>query len=282
MATSQSARRDRLRDFLRIRRAQLRPEDVGLPQGGRRRTTGLRREEVATLAGVGVSWYTWLEQGRDINISSSVLDSIARVLRMTTRERDYFATLAGVTPPAADGPHGPLGVQVLQVLRTWQPNPAYVLDRHLNFVARNTPAREVFGHSENCLFSFFTEPAHRARIGQWRDAAAELVGELRAASSHSPDAPELNRLIAELTDRSEEFAELWARHEVQGYTQTSHALTHPSAGELVFDHTILSIPDRPGDWLVLASPQPGTATRSRLWGTTDDGAQALFTGESAP
>ncbi|MEV3973059.1 helix-turn-helix domain-containing protein [Streptomyces sp. NPDC050698] len=157
---SHDERRTELRGFLRSRRARVSPADVGMTDGGRRRTPGLRREEVAVLADVGVSWYTWLEQGRDIKVSGQVLDAVARVLLLDSAERAHLYRLAGLNPPQpSSAPGGTASPEVRRLLDAWSPRPGYVRDRHWNFAAVNDPARLVFGYGEsdhNCLISFFT------------------------------------------------------------------------------------------------------------------------------
>src|SRR3954470_20156988 len=131
-------RRDQLSDFLRTRRARLTPADVGMAAGGRRRTPGLRREEVAALAGVGVSWYTWLEQGRDITVSTAVLDAISTALRMSEPERIHLYMLSGLNPPPPGGHRGAsVTPELLNLIDAWLPRPAMLQDRHWNLLAIN-------------------------------------------------------------------------------------------------------------------------------------------------
>ncbi|XRQ16159.1 helix-turn-helix transcriptional regulator [Actinomadura welshii] len=261
-------RRAELRDFLRTRRARLTPADVGMPAGGRRRTPGLRREEVAVLAGVGVSWYTWLEQGRDITVSGDVLDAIGRALRLDAAEREHLYLLAGLNPPrAAAGPAAPVTPESRRLLDAWSPRPAYIRERHWNLVAVNDAAREVFGYGDtdhNCLVTFFTSVRHRALEMHWEAVAPDVVGRFRADAARHPDDPEFARIAGDLLAVSPEFAELWGRHEVSARTQAVKAVRHPEAGEMVFESTLLPLADRPGHDLVLYNPRPGTETRERL------------------
>ncbi|RJQ80425.1 XRE family transcriptional regulator [Pseudonocardiaceae bacterium YIM PH 21723] len=237
-------RREQLQEFLRSRRARLMPVDVGLPPGTRRRTPGLRREEVALLAGVGVSWYTWLEQGREITVSAGVLDAIARTLRLTEPERVHLYLLAGLNPPILRPP----GVaapppEIRRLVDGWAPNPALLLDRYWNLLAVNEPARTIFGYragDTNCLVAFFTSENFRdAR----ESTAAEVVAGYRALAAQSPDDPEYHRLAAELGARSPEFARLWDRHEVGTHARAVKRV----AGGLTFDVTTLVVPGQP-DW----------------------------------
>jgi transcriptional regulator with XRE-family HTH domain len=264
------SRREDLRDFLRSRRARLTPQVVGLPPGDRRRTPGLRREEVAVLAGVGVSWYTWLEQGRDITVSPQVLDAIARALRLTPAERTHLHLLAGLNPPPPDdGPAEPVPGPVQRLLDAWDPRPAYVLDRHWGLAATNDAAREVFGFSEhdhNCLVSFFTSVRYRASFADWGAAAPDVVARFRADAARHPGDPEFARITADLATVSDEFAALWQRHDVTADPHGTKAVVHPRAGTLWFEYTTLPLPHQPGSRVVLHNPRPGTGTEEALEG----------------
>ncbi|MFD0905034.1 helix-turn-helix transcriptional regulator [Actinomadura sediminis] len=268
VSSARDRRRAELRDFLRTRRARLTPGDVGMPDGGRRRTPGLRREEVAVLAGVGVSWYTWLEQGRDIKVSADVLDAISRALRLDAAEREHLYLLAGLNPPRADaGPAVPVTPELRRLLDAWAPRPAYVRERHWNLVAYNDAAREVFGYGDtdhNCLVTFFTSMRYRAQHMHWEAAAPEVVGRFRADAARYPDDPEFARIAEDLLTVSPEFAELWGRHEVSARAQAVKSVRHPEAGEMVFEATLLPLPDMPGHDLVLYNPRPATGTQERL------------------
>ncbi|MBF6468616.1 helix-turn-helix domain-containing protein [Nocardia beijingensis] len=263
-------RRAELRDFLRTRRARLRPEDMGLPTVGRRRTPGLRREEIATLAGVGVSWYTWLEQGRDITVSAEVLDAIGAALRLSGPERTHLYLLAGLNPP----PPGAMGEaevtpQLRQLLDAWGSRPAVLRDRSWNLLAVNDAARTVFGFTDadrNCLISFFTNVRYRGMHAEWSAIAPSVVAAFRADAAHHPGDPEFDRVIGELTTASSEFAELWARHDVDAAGPAVKAVRHPEAGNLLFDTTTLAVADHPYWFLVLYNPQPGTETAQRVDG----------------
>ncbi|MGK5733004.1 helix-turn-helix transcriptional regulator [Streptomyces sp. URMC 124] len=272
---SVEARRRRsseMRGFLRSRRARLTPEDVGMPAGGGRRTPGLRREEVAVLAGVGVSWYTWLEQGREINVSEDVLDSIARVLRLGPAEREHLYLLAGLNPPQAPPANRQVTPGLRRVIDGWMPRPAYVIDRHWNLVAVNRAARLVFGYDEsdyNCLVSYFTNARYRSAICDWEDGARAIVGRFRADAARYPDDPEFGRLAEDMCAASAAFADIWAEHGIGGATEGRKVLNHPDAGQLVFDYTTLPLPDLPGHRIVLHTPEPGGETEGRLGALTD-------------
>ncbi|MFC0623614.1 helix-turn-helix transcriptional regulator [Kribbella deserti] len=260
-------RRDELRDFLRSRRARLTPEDVGMATVGRRRTPGLRREEVAVLAGVGVSWYTWLEQGRDINVSAEVLDAISRALRLSDPERSHLYVLAGLNPPRPVSREATVTPELRQLLDAWSPRPAMLLDNYWNLLAINDAARLIFGYDDadhNCLVSFFTNPRYRVMHSEWASIAPGVVAAFRADAAHAPDDPEFARVISELSAISPEFVAHWARHDVGDHSQSTKAVKHPEVGDLIFDRTTLVVADRP-DWrLELYNPRPGTESLVRL------------------
>ncbi|MEW9552843.1 helix-turn-helix transcriptional regulator [Nonomuraea sp. NPDC050783] len=266
--TANQSRRDQLKEFLRAKREGLRPADVGMPDAGRRRTPGLRREEVAVLAGVGVSWYTWLEQGRDIKVSDAVLDAVARALRLDEAERTHLYVLAGLNPPDPAGrPGEPVSGPLRAVLDGWMPNPAHVLDRHYNLVAVNDAARWVFGFDDevgNCMVAFFTHPVYRGRFTSWQEFAPDMVADFRASAARYPDDPVFGRIADELRAASPEFAELWARADVRSRSQGVKAITHPQAGELVFEYSLFRMPDRPDLNVVLHTPHPDTDTRRKV------------------
>ncbi|GAB1514993.1 helix-turn-helix transcriptional regulator [Actinophytocola sp. KF-1] len=237
--------REELRDFLRSRRARVTPADVGMPSAGQRRTPGLRREEVAVLAGVGVSWYTWLEQGRDINVSGEVLDAIARVLRLTEPERAHLYVLAGLNPPRAARSDADVTPELRRLLDTW-PHPALLRDRQWHLLAVNSPARSVFGLGDdsNCLVAFFTNARYRDLHVNWDAVAPGVVAAFRADAVHADE------VVTSLAAASPEFASLWARQDVAAPLQTVKSVRSPS-GVRDFDLTTLAVTDRPGWYLEL-------------------------------
>ncbi|MFG2647076.1 helix-turn-helix transcriptional regulator [Streptomyces sp. NPDC048436] len=235
-------RREDLRDFLRSRRARVMPEDVGLPGRGLRRTPGLRREEVATLAGIGVSWYTWLEQGRIIKVSDSVVESISRVLSLDAAERGYFYRLVGLNPPPAVGADTAPMPELVRLMDSWSPYPAYVLDRWWNYVLTNSSAQAVFGvprKGQNCLVLFFTEPRYRYFFTNWSTLAPQVVADFRSAAASFPDDPRFTAIQSGLYERSPEFARLWDQHEVRAESNGTKAVVHPVMGEMTFDHLVM-------------------------------------------
>ncbi|MFC5143847.1 helix-turn-helix transcriptional regulator [Streptomyces aureoversilis] len=277
--TVQTRRRQELRDFLMTRRARVSPADVGLPDGGgRRRTPGLRREEVAVLAGVGASWYQWLEQGRDITVSPQVLDSVANVLKLSGDERRHLYVLAGLNPPQPQSPYDPdyLCEGLQRLIDGWMPYPAHIMDPYWNLVAFNDSARMVIGFRRkprpNCLVDFFTDPAYRARAANWEQNARRVVAQYRAACSERPDDEGFQEIVAEVAAASPEFVELWARGDVQAGGQLVKEFDHPVAGQLYLESTHLRVPARPDLTIVMHNPVQDTGTAAKLeWLVSPEG-----------
>ncbi|UQA95460.1 helix-turn-helix transcriptional regulator [Streptomyces halobius] len=270
-ARDTSRRRQELREFLTSRRARVTPAEAGLPDGGRRRTPGLRREEVAVLAGVGASWYQWLEQGRDITVSSQVLDSVARVLRLSGAERRHLYVLAGLNPPLPRSEHDAQylcdGMQ--RLIDGWMPYPAHIMDAYWNNIAFNEAAKLVLGHgrpgiSSNCLIAFFTDPVYRARAKSWERNAPMVVAQFRAACSERPDDEGFEALISELSAVSVDFVRLWALRDIQDSGQIHKELEHPLVGTLRFETTKLRVPARPDLSVVMHNPLPDSDTAAKL------------------
>lgn len=215
-----------------------------------------------------MSWYTWLEQGRDITVSTAVLDAVAAALRLDAAEHRHLHLLAGLPAPVdAARASRPVPDELRRVLDGWLPRPAYVIDRHWNFVAVNRAAELVFGYGvtdHNCLITFFTNVRYRAALSQWRDTTADMVALFRAESAQYPTDSRFDEIAADLAQVSEEFAELWQRHDVGEPGSNVKAIMHPEVGDLVFENVPLPIPGRPGEQLILHNPLPGTETQSRL------------------
>ncbi|MFI6102874.1 helix-turn-helix transcriptional regulator [Streptomyces sp. NPDC051310] len=260
-----------LSQFLKSRRARVTPADVGLPDGGvRRRTPGLRREEVAVLAGVGVSWYQWLEQGRDITVSPQVLDSVARVLRLSEAERRHLYVLAGLNPPQPrpDPSARDMCDGLRRLIDAWMPYPAHIMDVHWNAVMYNDSASLVLGMrpeiSQNCLIAFFTDPVYRARATSWEQVAPQIVAQYRAACSEHPGDEGFRAVVEEARAASAEFAELWERRDIAPGGQNRKELAHPLAGTLHLEATQLRVPARPDLVIVLHTPLPEGDTAAKL------------------
>ncbi|WP_416475256.1 helix-turn-helix transcriptional regulator [Streptomyces sp. LKA04] len=272
-------RRGELREFLMSRRARVSPAEAGLPDGGaRRRTPGLRREEVAVLAGVGASWYQWLEQGRDISVSPQVLDAVGRVLRLSNAERRHLYVLAGLNPPAAEVEPGKRDMceGLRRLIDTWMPYPAHIMDRYYNCVMFNDAAGAVLGMRPettwNCVVDFFTDPLYRARSRSWRENARTVVAQFRAACAASPDDEGFQQVLAELTAASDEFAALWAERDIEDAGQIRKELEHPLVGLLSLESTALKVPARPDLTIVLHTPLDEANTAAKLeWLASPEG-----------
>lgn len=277
-------RRAELREFLMSRRARISPAEAGLPDGGaRRRTPGLRREEVAVLAGVGVSWYQWLEQGRDITVSGQVLDSVSRVLKLTSAERRHLYVLAGLNPPALQVAPGDRDMcdGLRRLIEAWMPFPAHIMDTYWNTVMYNDAAALVFGMSQetvqNCLIAFFTDPIYRERSPQWDRNACDVVAQFRAACSEHPGDDGFRAVVAEMLELSPEFAVLWKRRDIRPGGQLQKQVRHPVVGALHVESTQLRVPARPDLSIVLHTPLPGTDTAEKLeWLTSPEGRRGLM------
>lgn len=271
-------RRHELRRFLMSRRARVSPAQAGLPDGGGpRRTPGLRREEVAVLAGVGTTWYQWLEQGREITVSPQVLDGVARVLRLTAVERRHLYVLAGLNPPLAESGESPdsLCPGLQRLIDAWLPHPAHIMDAYWNTVAHNASAALVLGLDQrgpggrphNWLRHYFTDPAYRPPSAAREENARRVVAQFRASCTEQPDASraaELAALVREVSGASEEFARLWEGGDVRPEGQLVNELEHPLVGRLAFESSPLRIPSRPDLTIVVHNPVAGSGTAEKV------------------
>ncbi|CCK29582.1 DNA-binding protein [Streptomyces davaonensis JCM 4913] len=260
-----------LGDFLRTRRARIQPQEVGLPSYGRRRVPGLRREEVAQLAGVSVDYYVRLEQGRGPSVSDAVLDAVARALRLDPAERDYLHTIArprrrertaSVEPPRVSR-----SVQLL--LDGMDRNPAYVLDHRMDVLAWNALADAVLdfgGPDRPAGLSMprraFLDPAARSLYPDWPTIAAQTAAHLRMNAGHHPEDRELGALVGELSARSEDFRRLWADHLVKPCGCGVKRIQHPVAGLLVLPYDTFTV--APDQTVVFYAPEPDSETAERL------------------
>jgi transcriptional regulator with XRE-family HTH domain len=268
-----------LREFLMSRRARVTPAEAGLPDGGaRRRTPGLRREEVAVLAGVGASWYQWLEQGRDISVSPQVLDAVSRVLRLSNAERRHLYVLAGLNPPAPEvAPEvRDMCDGLRRLIDTWMPYPAHIMDQYYNCVMYNDAAAMVLGmrpeNTQNCIVDFFTDPLYRGRSRTWELNAQTVVAQFRASCAAAPDDEGFRELLARLTAAGPEFTALWERRDIQDAGQIRKELDHPMVGLLAVESTAMKVPARPDLTVVLHTPLPEANTAAKLeWLASPEG-----------
>jgi transcriptional regulator with XRE-family HTH domain len=265
-------RRAELADFLRGRRAKLKPADVGLPSGGRRRTPGLRREEVAQLAGMGATWYTWLEQGRDVRASLDVLEALARALRLNPAERTHLILLGrGEDPPPCKSPAERVSPTLRRLIENLGPNPAFILGRRWDYLAWNDAATALLGDfaaipraSRNHAWLTFTDPARREMFTDWERSSRVLVAKFRADSARHLGDPAFESLIAALQKSSPEFAKAWQRHEVSRSGEGRKDLRHPVGGMLSFSHAVFHPAEFSEQRLILYSPLPDNDTPAKF------------------
>lgn len=274
-------RRVELADFLRTRRERLHPEKLGLSTFGRRRTPGLRREEVAQLAGIGISWYTWLEQGRDITVSEQVIERLAETFQLKSEERRHLFVLAlGMVPVAnerAEIVSPPPGLQVmLDALGT---NPAYLIDHHFNLVAWNESACQVFGdfsllseRERNRIWQIFVNPSSRQLYVDWEQAAQHAIMNFRAAYDQYIGDAWFEYFLTNIQQKSPEFRMLWSQHNVQEACDfyQEKELNHPRVGSLFLSSTTLIVPvDPPLQMVTLTPSTQDSATKLETLGTTN-------------
>jgi len=255
-----------------MRRSGLQPDDVGLPNGGRRRTPGLRREEVASLAGVGVTWYTWLEQGRDVRASLEVLEALSSALRLTPTERSHLILLGrGEPAPPCKPPVERVSNELRRLIHNVGPGPALLLGRRYDMLVWNPAMAAVFGDpgliprpTRNHLWQTFMDPSRRLLLCSWERGARAMVAKARADYARHIGDPAWDELIARLNESSPEFRRLWARHEVAQPGEGRRVLNHPVAGRMVFDHAVFRAVDDPEQRLVLYSPSCQENTLAKL------------------
>src|SRR5580700_11259695 len=264
-------RRHELAAFLRSRRERIAPEDAGLPSGHRRRTAGLRREEVAQLSGVGVTWYTWLEQGRPIRASVQVLEAVARTLRLDTVERQHLFRLAEV-PDAATPDHDGqlLRPQIQAILDGLSPMPASVVTERFDILAWNAAyevllPRTVEGPAteRNTLLACFAKADCCSAIENRTDQQAAMVAQLRAAYGHHVGDPAWTSFIRRMEAASPEFAAMWATQDVAQPAYHAKVFRHPLYPRLAMTSTSLAVQAAPGTRLVVYAPSDD-ATRQAM------------------
>lgn len=236
-------RRHQLSEFLKARRARVKPGDAGFPEFGRRNTPGLRREEVALLAGVSASWYTWLEQGRNIRVSTSVLDSISSALALDPIDRAHLYNLADMNPPKIESFSTESERRVLMHFARSLQHPAFIVDKYWKILYVNRPATRIMQLSEGSktfLEIYFLDPRYRDIFVNWDEVAECFVGSLRVHAGIEPDDPELVGLVGRLS-RDSTFRSLWTRHSTAHSNAREVTLRTPDAGEQTFDATSLDL-----------------------------------------
>jgi transcriptional regulator with XRE-family HTH domain len=256
-------------EFLRARRARLRPADAGLPAGSRRRTPGLRREEVAQLADISVTYYTFLEQGRDVRPSEQVMDALARALRLTAAERAHLHSLVHGSP-AATAAAGPdmLAPEVAAMVARLDPWPAYVSGRCWDVLAANRAARALWAdwparppRERNVLWWTFLDPAARSVLVDWEAVAKAELARFRSASARHPGDPEFGALIERLQAGSAEVRQWWPEHEVVPLSSGVKRIRHAALGVIEFHHVVLQLADDPEQKLVTFTAGPRESDR---------------------
>ncbi|MFI5682088.1 helix-turn-helix transcriptional regulator [Streptomyces cellulosae] len=263
-----------LGEFLRTRRARVTPEEAGLPTTtGRRRTAGLRREEVAMLAGVSIEYYRRLEQSKQRRPGRAVLEAVARVLRLDPDERSHLFALAEATAAPAPAPPPDRGLRpdVLRMLGLVDPCPAYVLSRANDLLAANTrglrllPGIEEWPERQrNTARYTFLHPTARRLYGNWEEVAAATVAHLRAAAGTYPDAPDITGVVGELVVKSEEFAALWQRYDVRNRTNGRKNFSHPSTGTMTLSYEAYEVARTDGHRLIVYQADPGSADHDAM------------------
>jgi transcriptional regulator with XRE-family HTH domain len=252
--------------YLRARRGQVRPEDVGLVPGARRRVQGLRREELATLAGISSEYYLRLEQGRDKNPSAQILDALARALQLDVKATEYLHLLASPTGGRRDHASVEAVADGADELIKQFTMPAIVASRFLDVLAANSIARALspgFAPGQNFLRWRFLEPAAHDLYVDWDEATDVAVSGLREAAASDPDDPHLRLLIDELSAASERFRELWARADV-GYRVGVIHMRHPTVGDLYLHRNRFNIPHSGGQHLLIYRAEPGSKSAAAL------------------
>ncbi|UTH73805.1 helix-turn-helix transcriptional regulator [Chromobacterium sp. IIBBL 290-4] len=266
------ARPEQLGDFLRSRRENLRPDQVGLPTGMRRRTPGLRREEVAMLADVGTAWYTWLEQGRDIRASAGVLASLAEALRLDDAERRHLFLLGGHEPPLKPGAEADWIEPPLQrMLDQMGRQAAYITGRRWDVLAWNRNAAALFcdygqlpRERRNLMRLVFTDAAHKRLLLDWETLARSALAMFRADFARYAGDESFAKLIHDISSQSEDFRRWWPLHEVLAPLSHIKRIRHPDAGDLSFEYCSFALMDGSDRRLTIYTPVDEDGSADKL------------------
>jgi transcriptional regulator with XRE-family HTH domain len=257
----------RLGEFLRARRAVADPAAHGLPAGGRR-TPGLRREEVAMLAGVSTDYYIRLEQGRDKHPSPQVVQALAGALGLSEDAADHLRTLAGPAPSRERSTRTEYAdAALIRLMDGWHTTPALIFDRYLDQLAANPLGEALFdwmGEETNLVTSVFLLPAARTFYRDWEVTAENCVAALRATAGDDLDDPAVVTLVGGLSLKSEDFARLWARHDVRGKTTETKRFHHHLVGDLELNYQSLTVNSSPGQQLVVYQAEPASPSADAL------------------
>ncbi|WP_433133758.1 helix-turn-helix transcriptional regulator [Micromonospora sp. CA-240977] len=273
-STTHFARRE-LGAFLRSRRNRLRPELAGIGVTGQRRTPGLRREEVARLAGVSITWYTWLEQGRNIRVSRQVLASIARALFLNPVERDHLFLLAGERAPTRRTTRRAVSADTLRFVELLGAYPCWVFDRYFDILTWNDSGAALLvdiegrpEHELNALWLLFHEPRARQLLVDWEDEARRLVALLRGELAANTGDARYREMVRDLGATSPTFRRFWETHDVVSFTSSVRRFNHPRVGRMALRSMKLDLVNEPGHSLMVYFADPGTADLERLHALT--------------
>ncbi|MBY0094302.1 helix-turn-helix domain-containing protein [Priestia aryabhattai] len=270
---SDKERRRELGDFLKVRRERLSPGDFNLPIGARRRAKGLRREEVSQLAGIGVTWYTWLEQGRDIQVSSEVLEAISRIFTLNKEEKEHLFLLGNqpLSSTTVQNERENIDRVVKNLLSQLGHCPAYVTDEKLNIVDWNKAAIKVFGdfnemdeRNRNAVWRCFTSKEYQNLFQNWEDHAQRLIAQFRLAYTRFVGDEWFKTIISELSEESPHFYEWWSNHEVLGTPCGKKTIIHPVVGEMIMDHITLQVYDAPELKVTVYQPRQENETEEKM------------------
>jgi transcriptional regulator with XRE-family HTH domain len=269
---NEQERRSELGQFLRVHRERISPDLFGFPRGTRRRTPGLRREELAIAAGVGTTWYTWLEQGRDITVSAPMLESLARVLQLDEDEQAHLFILARKQLPATPFPFEQFADPTLQtILDAIDIYPAYILNSRADFVAWNQAASQVYTDfstlsllERNFLWFLFTNREYRAQLVNWEEEAHSALALFRASTQRYIGEDWLTHMITDLKRLSPEFCAWWSWHDVQTTHKGQKQINHPRVGLLIMNTTTFQLTEHPGLRMVVDTASAETDTRAKL------------------
>jgi transcriptional regulator with XRE-family HTH domain len=258
--------RDELAAFLRARRERADPVSFGVRPGPRRRTPGLRREELAQLAGISVTWYTWLEQGRPISVSRQVIESLARVLRLPPGDRAHLFTLAGLALPAEHRDPVAIDSTLRRLVHTLDPHPACVISLWWDLLDWNRAYAALIGGLDqrppaerNTLWLTFTEDRSRRLFLDWTEEARQLLGQLRTHLARHPGDPRGPELVDDLRAASGRFAELWREQDVRRFESSRKRFDHPGLGRIDLDYVKLATADDDRQYLLAFLPADDTS-----------------------
>lgn len=255
-----------LGEFLRAQRSRLTPDDVGLPDVGARRVNGLRREEVAVLAGVSADYYARLEQGRERTPSAPVVDALCTALRLSPDAREHTFRLAKLAP-ASQPESGPVSPELLQLMDAFPHAAAYVVDPGFQILAANTTAKALLGPSQLAVGAFdfvFVDPAARTYFAHWDHVARAAVSALRLAAGFAHPHPAVPPLVSRMLAGSLEFAAFWADQTVAGLSLTEKVINHPDVGRITLTYQTLDVREAPGQQLTVATAPAGSPSADAL------------------